>query len=163
MGSSTKSFIVRHATFDDIPSLTTIVPRSFHPTNPYILKVSHQLTSSPSPTQHKITIIHPLLPVPPQHPRHPPMVDRSLHLQAQIPNEIPPPHNSLPRQPITLPRRSIPSTPRRLRSWRRFLECVPRDVRPRRGFTRGRRAKPDRRPRNLDDGPAAFRRGVVRG
>lgn len=40
MEFAAKSFTVRHATFDDILSLTTIVPRSFHPTNPYILKVS---------------------------------------------------------------------------------------------------------------------------
>ncbi|KAM0707412.1 hypothetical protein Q7P35_004057 [Cladosporium inversicolor] len=39
MASPPKSFTVRQATFDDIPSLTTIVPRSFHPTNPYILKL----------------------------------------------------------------------------------------------------------------------------
>ena len=40
MESSERSFTVHHATLDDIASLTTIVPRSFHPTNPYILKVS---------------------------------------------------------------------------------------------------------------------------
>ena len=49
MESSETSFTVHHVTSDDIPSLTTIVPRSFHPTNPYILKVSQfQLYSTPA-------------------------------------------------------------------------------------------------------------------
>lgn len=39
MPSSQPAYTVRHATTDDIPSLTTIVPRAFHPTNPYILKL----------------------------------------------------------------------------------------------------------------------------
>jgi GNAT superfamily N-acetyltransferase len=36
---TSSSFIIRPTTSTDIPSLSTIVPRSFHPTNPYIQKL----------------------------------------------------------------------------------------------------------------------------
>jgi GNAT superfamily N-acetyltransferase len=39
MTSPTNPFTVRPAILSDIPSLSTIVPRSFHPTNPYIQKL----------------------------------------------------------------------------------------------------------------------------
>lgn len=41
MAQPTKpTFTVRPATFENLPSLATVVPRSFHPTNPYILKLA---------------------------------------------------------------------------------------------------------------------------
>ena len=104
MESPAKSFTVRHATFDDVLSLATIVPRSFHPTNPYILKVSLSRTLGSLPVSQTLldcrlicsTKLFPnVRPAPPQHPRHPPMVDQNLHLQAPIPNNIAPPHSSL--------------------------------------------------------------------
>ena len=39
MTSPTNPFKIRPATPSDLPSLSTIVPRSFHPTNPYIQKL----------------------------------------------------------------------------------------------------------------------------
>jgi GNAT superfamily N-acetyltransferase len=36
---ASSSFTTRPATTSDVPSLSTIVPRSFHPTNPYIQKL----------------------------------------------------------------------------------------------------------------------------
>ena len=39
MTSPTHPFTIRPATPPDLPSLSTIVPRSFHPTNPYIQKL----------------------------------------------------------------------------------------------------------------------------
>lgn len=168
MESPTKSFTVRQATLDDIPSLTTIVPRSFHPTNPYILKVSLQGTLK----YHQIysivvlstTLDNPLTlpPAPPKHSSPPQLVDRNLHLQAPIPNNIPPPHSILLHQPILLPRRPLPPTHRPLRPWRRILEQVSPNTRPRCCRVRRRCFELSRRPRSTHDGPATFCGRVVR-